>query len=72
MLLADEWKDYELIDASSGQKFERWGKVYLLRPDPMVVWDNGDLLEKLLSSSTSSSSPSILTYPPIGNSLNEY
>ena len=46
MLLADEWKDYELIDASSGQKFERWGKVYLLRPDPMVVWDNGDLLEK--------------------------
>lgn len=46
MLLADEWEDYELIDASSGQKFERWGKVYLLRPDPMVVWDNGDLLEK--------------------------
>ena len=46
MLLADEWKDYELIDASSGQKFERWGKVYLLRPDPMVVWDNSDLLEK--------------------------
>lgn len=46
MLLADEWEDYELIDASSGQKLERWGKVYLLRPDPMVVWDNGDLLEK--------------------------
>ena len=46
MLLANEWKDYELIDASSGQKLERWGKVCLLRPDPMVVWDNGDLLEK--------------------------
>ena len=46
MLLANEWKDYELIDVSSGQKLERWGKVCLLRPDPMVVWDNGDLLEK--------------------------
>ena len=46
MLLANKWKDYELIDASLGQKFERWGNVYLLRPDPQVIWDNGDLLEK--------------------------
>ena len=46
MLLADKWKDYELIDASLGQKIERWGNVYLLRPDPQIVWDNGDLLEK--------------------------
>lgn len=43
---ADKWEDYELIDASLGQKFERWGNVYLLRPDPEVIWDNGDLLEK--------------------------
>lgn len=46
MLLADGWKDYELIDASRGEKLERWGNVYLLRPDPQIVWDNGDLLEK--------------------------
>ncbi len=46
MLLADRWKDYELIDASLGQKLERWGNVYLLRPDPQIVWNNGDLLEK--------------------------
>ena len=46
MLLADKWKDYELIDASLGQKLERWGNVYLLRPDPQIVWDNGYLLEK--------------------------
>ena len=43
MLLADDWKDYEIIDASNGEKLERWGKVYLLRPDPQVCWDNGDL-----------------------------
>lgn len=46
MLVANEWEDYEIIDASNGQKFERWGNVYLLRPDPQVIWDNGDLLEK--------------------------
>ena len=46
MLLANEWKDYELIDASLGYKLERWGNVVLLRPDPQVIWDKGDLLEK--------------------------
>ena len=46
MLVANDWKDYEIIDASRGQKLERWKDVYLLRPDPQIVWDNGDLLEK--------------------------
>ena len=40
MVLANEWEDYELIDASLGMKYERWGNVYLLRPDPQVLWDN--------------------------------
>ena len=39
MLVADNWKDYEVIDASSGEKLERWGKYILLRPDPQVIWD---------------------------------
>ena len=46
MLLADKWKDYELIDASLGMKYERWGDIFLLRPDPQIIWDNGDLMEK--------------------------
>ena len=46
MLLSEEWIDYELLDASKGEKYERWGNVYLLRPDPQVIWDNGSLLEK--------------------------
>ena len=46
MVLANEWEDYELIDASLGMKYERWGNIYLLRPDPQVLWDNGNLLEK--------------------------
>ena len=46
MKLADKWKDYELIDCSNGEKLERWGNVILLRPDPQVIWDNGNLRDK--------------------------
>ena len=38
MWLADNWKDYEVIDCSDGEKLERWGKYILLRPDPQVLW----------------------------------
>lgn len=46
MELANNWKDYEIIDASLGEKLERWGNFYLLRPDPSIIWDNGDLKQK--------------------------
>lgn len=39
MWIADGWKDYEVIDTSSGEKLERWGKYILLRPDPQVIWN---------------------------------
>ena len=39
MWLADDWKDYEIIDCSGGEKLERWGKYLLVRPDPQVIWD---------------------------------
>lgn len=38
MWIADQWKDYEVIDTSCGEKLERWGKYILLRPDPQVIW----------------------------------
>jgi len=38
MLLADDWKDYELIDTGGGEKLERWGKYILRRPDPQAIW----------------------------------
>ena len=46
MKLATNWKDYELIKTSRGQKLERWKDIYLLRPDPQVIWDQGDLYEE--------------------------
>ena len=39
MWLADNWKDYEVLDTSAGEKLERWGKYILVRPDPQVIWD---------------------------------
>lgn len=39
MWLADGWKDYEVIDTSSGEKLERWGDYILVRPDPQVIWN---------------------------------
>lgn len=38
MWIADNWKDYEVIDCSEGEKLERWGRYILLRPDPQVIW----------------------------------
>ncbi len=38
MLLADDWKDYELIDTGNGEKLERWGQYILRRPDPQIIW----------------------------------
>ena len=39
MWIADNWKDYEVIDCSKGEKLERWGDYILVRPDPQVIWD---------------------------------
>ncbi len=38
MWIADNWKDYEVIDTSGGEKLERWGNYLLVRPDPQVIW----------------------------------
>ncbi len=38
MWTAQHWTDYKVLDASSGEKLERWGKYVLVRPDPQVIW----------------------------------
>ena len=38
MWIADQWKDYELLDTASGDRLERWGKYLLVRPDPQAIW----------------------------------
>lgn len=39
MWIADQWKDYEVLDTSDGEKLERWGDYLLVRPDPQVIWN---------------------------------
>ncbi|MBQ7172741.1 MAG: class I SAM-dependent methyltransferase [Clostridia bacterium] len=38
MWFSDSWIDYELLDASDGERLERWGDKILIRPDPQVIW----------------------------------
>lgn len=38
MRYTSDWKDYGLLDCSSGERLERWGNVTLIRPDPQVIW----------------------------------
>lgn len=38
MWIAENWKDYEVLDTSCGEKLERWGDYILVRPDPQVIW----------------------------------
>lgn len=39
MYISDKWKDFELLDCSKGEKLERWGDYYLVRPDPQAIWE---------------------------------
>ena len=39
MRAANNWKDYELLDTSRGERLERWGDIILIRPDPQILWD---------------------------------
>ncbi len=38
MWIADNWKDYEVLDTRCGEKLERWGEYLLVRPDPQIIW----------------------------------
>lgn len=40
MWIANNWKDYEVLDTSNGEKLERWGEYILVRPDPQVIWNS--------------------------------
>lgn len=43
MEVAKDWEEYQLLDCSNGEKLERWGDIYLLRPDPQIIWGEVDL-----------------------------
>lgn len=47
MQISNEWEDYEIINAGNGEKLERWGTIFLRRPDLQAMWSsNNDLWNK--------------------------
>ena len=46
MRLANDWKDYEILDMANGEKLERWGNYILQRPDPQIVWQDKSFTDK--------------------------
>ena len=46
MNIANNWKDYKILDMADGQKLEKWGDVILSRPDPQIIWKNRTYPEK--------------------------
>ena len=46
MWTAGRWQDFEVIDASCGERLERWGSYFLVRPDPQVIWMTEKTSEK--------------------------
>ena len=46
MNIANNWKDYEILDMANGEKLERWGNVILIRPDPQIIWKNRSFPKK--------------------------
>ena len=46
MEIARDWKDYEILDMSNGEKLERWSNIILTRPDPQIIWKEKTFPEK--------------------------
>jgi len=38
LLIADDWRDFELIDSGNGRKLERYGPYRFIRPEPQALW----------------------------------
>ncbi len=46
MKIANQWEDYEIIDMANGEKLERWKNIFLIRPDPQIIWNQKSFPEK--------------------------
>ena len=38
LIVADNWREYQLLDCGDGMKQEKWGPYTLVRPDPQIIW----------------------------------
>ena len=42
MYIANNWKDYKILDMKNGMKLESWNNIILARPDPQIIWNKDD------------------------------
>jgi 23S rRNA (cytosine1962-C5)-methyltransferase len=38
LILAEKWKEYQILESGDGMKQEKWGAYSLVRPDPQIIW----------------------------------
>jgi 23S rRNA (cytosine1962-C5)-methyltransferase len=43
---ADHFPDYELLDCGNGQKYERFGRLKLIRPETLAIWSPGKKVDE--------------------------
>lgn len=46
MDVANSWRDYEILDMANGEKLERWKDIFLVRPDPQIIWKSKSFPQK--------------------------
>ena len=37
-IVTEPWADFGLVDSGNGRKFERYGRVRVIRPEPQAMW----------------------------------
>lgn len=43
MLISNFGNDYQILKASNKEKLEMWGNIKLLRPDPVIIWNDENI-----------------------------
>lgn len=46
MRVVDDFQEYKILDMANGQKLEKWNDVFLVRPDPQIIWPEPIFKEK--------------------------
>ena len=46
MRVVDDFQESQILDMANGQKLEKWNDVFLVRPDPQIIWPEPIFKEK--------------------------
>ena len=46
MRTVEDFQEYQILDMANGQKLEKWNDIFLIRPDPQIIWPEPIFKEK--------------------------